>query len=173
LWLHPDRARPAGLHPTCANYSDSPATREDVLKLFDIMHVHDQMLLIVDATVKQQRSMMHDMLKRQFPRTTEEVKDMPLDDMLNDMIPIYQKHLTSADVDAMSAFYSTPTGQKLLREMPAMASESMQVSYPRMRAMTEKIVIRAQDKAKEEQGKKEQQKQKPETKGHDSKTHAP
>ena len=168
-----------------AQTPDSPATREDVLKLFDVMHVHDQMLLIVDATVKQQRSMMHDMLKRQFPRTTEAelehlgelmenmVKDMPLDDMLNDMIPIYQKHLTSADVGAMSAFYSTATGQKLLREMPAMASESMQASYPRMQAMTEKVVSRAQEKVKEEQEKKEQQKQKPETKDTTPKPHAP
>ena len=159
-----------------AQSPDSPATRDDVLKLFDIMHVHDQMLLIVDATVKQQRSMMHDMLKRQFPRTTDEelehldqlmdnmVKDMPLDDMLSDMIPIYQKHLTRADVDAMSAFYSSATGQKILREMPAMASESMQASYPRMQVMTEKIVTRAQEMAKEEQEKKEKQKQKPENK---------
>jgi uncharacterized protein len=161
--------------PACtllAQAPDSAATREDVLKLFDIMHVHDQMRLIVDATIKQQRSVMHDMMKRQFPRTTEEelahldelmdnmVKDMPLDDMLNDMIPIYQKHLSRGDVDAMSVFYSTPTGQKLLREMPAMASESMQASYPRMQAMTDKIATRAQQMAKEEQEKKEKQEKK-------------
>ena len=55
------------------------------------------------------------------------VKDMPLDDMLNDMIPIYQKHLTKEDLDGILAFYASPIGQKLQREQPAMTQESMQV----------------------------------------------
>jgi len=45
--------------------------------------------------------------------------------MLDDMIPVYQRHLTKQDVDSMLAFYNTPTGQKLLREQPAMMAEGM------------------------------------------------
>jgi len=42
------------------------------------------------------------------------------------MVPIYQKHLTKSDLDAILAFYSSPIGQKLQREQPAMMQEGMQ-----------------------------------------------
>ena len=41
-----------------------------------------------------------------------------------DMVPVYQKHLSKSDVEEMIKFYSTPTGQKILREMPAMTAEA-------------------------------------------------
>ncbi len=42
------------------------------------------------------------------------------------MIPIYQRHLTKTDLDAVISFYASPVGQKLLKEQPAMMAESMQ-----------------------------------------------
>ena len=65
---------------------------------------------VMDSVVKQQRAMIHDALKKREPQITEQdlaridqyaadtVKDMPVDDLLNDMIPVYQKHLSRADV---------------------------------------------------------------------------
>jgi len=37
----------------------------------------------------------------------------------------------------MVAFYSTPTGQKLIKDMPAIAAESMQSMMPIMRKQME------------------------------------
>jgi hypothetical protein len=80
----------------------------------------------------------------------EVAKDLPIEGLLDDMIPIYQKHLTKSDVEAMNVFYSSPTGQKLLREMPAMTAESMQAATPRMQAVMEKAMARVQDLVKDE-----------------------
>lgn len=136
--------------------SDAPATREDVLKLFDTMNIHEQMRSVMDSVVKQQRAMIHETLKKRSPQITEEdfarldqltaniVKDMPVDPLLDDMIPVYQKHLSRSDVDAMTTFYASPTGQKLLREMPAMTAESMQAAGPHMQAMMEKVMDQAE-----------------------------
>ncbi len=44
------------------------------------------------------------------------------------MVPVYEKHLTKGEVDALVAFYSDPKGQKILNEMPAMTSEAMQAA---------------------------------------------
>jgi hypothetical protein len=141
--------------------SDAPATREDVLKLFDVMNIHDQMVLVMSSVAKQQRSMIHENLRERFPNISDEelarldqyssdaMKDVPLDGMLDDMVPVYQKHLSKADVDAMSVFYSSPTGQKLLREMPAMTAEAMQASAPRIQAMMDKVIDRAEQMEKE------------------------
>ncbi len=46
--------------------------------------------------------------------------------MIDAMIPVYQRHLTHGDVDAIIGFYSSPVGQKMTREMPEMMKEAMQ-----------------------------------------------
>ena len=75
--------------------------------------------------------------------TDDMLKDFPLEEMLQAMIPVYQKHWTKADVDVMVAFYSTPTGQKIWKELPATMAEVMQAINPimqkRMGAMMERI----------------------------------
>ena len=148
-----------------AQTSDAPATREDVLKLFDTMKIHDQMRLVMDSVLTQQRAMVHEALKKRDPNVTPEelkrldqfmsdlMKDMPINELLNDMIPVYQKHLTRSDVAAMDTFYASPTGQKLLREMPAMTGESIQAANPHMQAMMEKIMNQAEKEVDQDRDK--------------------
>ena len=151
--------------PAAVAQADAAATREDVLKLFDTMKVHEQMALVMDSVLKQQRNMMHDAMRKRYPQITDQdlarldqftnefMKELPLDGMLDDMVPVYQKHLTKGDVDAMGAFYASPTGQKLLREMPAMTAESMQAAGPRIQQMMDKLMDRVEQMAREEQQK--------------------
>jgi len=145
--------------------SDTPSSRDDIMKLFAVMKVHDQTRLVMESVATQQRAMMHDGLRRRYPQITEAeiarldqatidiMRDVSVDDMLNDMIPIYQKHLSKKDVDAMSAFYASETGQKLLHEMPAMTSESMRATAPRMQAIMEKVMDRIEQMAREDREK--------------------
>jgi uncharacterized protein len=152
--------------PLCAQTAaDSPATRDEILALFNLMHVREQVQPAMEFVARQQRAIIHDNLKRQTPRISPEnlakldqftadiMKEPPVDGMLEDMIPVYQKHLTRSDVDAMSAFYSSPTGQKLLREMPAMTTESMQAASPRIQALMDEVMERARAMAKEDEQK--------------------
>jgi uncharacterized protein len=74
--------------------------------------------------------------------------------MIDDMIPVYQRHLSRSDVAAMSTFYTSPTGQKLLREMPAIVADSMQAMTPRMQMMMEEMRERVQRAARDEHEKK-------------------
>lgn len=136
---------PALAQVTVSIASDSQASREDILKLFDVMQIQEQMRQIMRQVTMQMRSMSREQMKRNNPNITAEelakidarseqmIESVPVSDMMDDMIPVYQKHLTKADVDAMIGFYSTPTGQKILHEMPAMAAEGMQALQPRMR----------------------------------------
>lgn len=145
---------------------DTPATRDDVLQLFSVMNIKQQMRAIMDSMMQQQKSLVHDMARRKNPNVTteelgrvdrimdESVKDFPIEGILDDMVPVYQKHLTSADVSAMSAFYSSPTGQKLLREMPAMTSEAMQASYGRLQKQMEAVAERAENAIKDNEQRK-------------------
>jgi hypothetical protein len=55
----------------------------------------------------------------------EMFQQMPYDEMMASTAEIYRRHFTSADVHALTAFYSSPSGQKFLAEMPALVQESM------------------------------------------------
>ena len=55
------------------------------------------------------------------------------------VVPIYQKHLTKGDIDALVAFYSSPTGQKMLRELPAIMAETMQAMMPSIEKYMETV----------------------------------
>jgi uncharacterized protein len=135
--------------------ADRPATKEDVQRYFDVMHSREMIDQMMEAMVKPMHQMMHeqylkdkDKLPADFEvRMSKMVDDMmkgfPWDEMLQSMVPVYQKHLTKGDIDTIVAFYAAPTGQKLLREMPAMMAEAMQAMMPifrkQMDAMTERI----------------------------------
>ena len=143
--------------------ANARASRQDVLKLFKVMHIHDQMRSVMDSMTRQQSALVHETMKKRYPQIAEErleqfdammeesMKDFPVDAIIDDLVPVYQKHLTRTDVTAMNVFYSSPTGQKLLREMPAMTSESMQLSYGRMQKQMDAMMDRMQKMMKEEE----------------------
>ena len=74
------------------------------------------------------------------------IKNFPLDAMLSDMIPVYQRHFTKSDIEALTAFYSSPPGQKFLREMPTVTAETMRAVYPRIQAEVDAALKRAEVK---------------------------
>jgi hypothetical protein len=156
----------AGLaQQTAPSTGDTPASKEDIQKLFEVMQIHQQMRQVMDAMMKQQTTMIDETLKKRYPQTSadkiaranqmiaETMKDMPMDAMLDDMIPIYQRHFSKTDIDAMSIFYASPTGQKMMREMPALTSESMQASYARMQKQMDAMTKQAEQIIKEGQEK--------------------
>jgi uncharacterized protein len=139
-----------------------PASAEDIRKMFDVMHIRDQMKLVMQQVSQQIRTITHEQIRQQQPNVTEEdfakldamsdqlLKDFSTEGLLDDMVPVYQKHLSKADVDAMVGFYSTPTGQKILREMPAMTAEGMQAMQPRLSRMMDEANARAEKLVKEQ-----------------------
>jgi hypothetical protein len=150
---------------TPSTSGDAAASKEDIQKLFEVMQIHQQMRQVMDAMMKQQTAMIDETLKKRYPQTSAEkiaranrviaetVKDMPMDAILDDMIPIYQRHFSKTDIDDMSTFYASPTGQKMMREMPALTSESMQASYARMQKQMDVLTKQAEQSVKEDQEK--------------------
>jgi uncharacterized protein len=145
--------------------SDTPASKEEVEKLFEVMQVHQQMRQVMDAMMKQQTAIIHETLKKRYPQTSADriaradkliadtMKDMPIDAMLDDMIPIYQKHFSKIDIEAMTTFYGSPTGQKMMQEMPVLTTEAMQASYARMQKQMDATMQRAEQIVNEDQEK--------------------
>jgi hypothetical protein len=136
--------------------SDAPASKEDVQKYLEVMHSREMITQMLDAMSKPMHQMIHEQYlkdKDKLPADFEThmnkmmddtLKSFPWDEILESMVPVYQKHLTKGDISAIVAFYSQPTGQKLLREMPAMMGESMQTMMPLMQKHMEAMKDRMQ-----------------------------
>src|SRR5271155_2448677 len=148
----------AGAQTTVPIAADAPS-REDVQKLFDVMASREQMTQMMKQVFTQMRSLNRDEIKKRHPditadqlasmdRQSEELlKNFPLDAMLNDMVPIYQRHFTKSEIDALTAFYSSTAGQKFLHEMPAVTAETMRAIYPRIQAQVDAALKEAEEKS--------------------------
>ncbi len=142
--------------PAQQKTADVPATREDVQRYLDAMHSRQMIRQMLDGMSEPMHKMAHDQCeqnKQTAPPDCEArltklmdgmFKDVPIDEMLDAMIPAYQKHFTKADFDALIAFYTSPAGQKILRELPQVSTEAMTAMMPIMQKHLEKIGERVQ-----------------------------
>ena len=136
---------------------DAPASKEDVEKYLQAVHSHEMVKQMVEAMSKPMHQMVHeqfeknkDKLPADFEARMNKVqddmmKDLPWDEVMDATVPSYQKHFTKGDMDALTAFYSAPTGQKILREMPAIMADAMSTMMPIIRKSVDRMTERLQD----------------------------
>jgi uncharacterized protein len=137
--------------------ADAPASKADIDRYFEAMHSRELARQTINAMLAQMHSMVHEQMKSvpNLPADAEGrlnksmddmIASMPVDAMLDAMVPVYQKHLTKGDVDALVAFYSTGTGKKFLKEMPTITAESMDAITP----LVQKTMADASDRLAQE-----------------------
>jgi len=139
------------------NPADAPASKEDVEKFMAVSQRRELALSMMASVQKQMHQIAADQLKKNpnlGPDWVEHIDSMlgemwkkfPIDEMLEVQVPVFQKHFTHGDIDALIAFYSSPAGRKYLAELPAMSSESMQAMSP----IIQKMMAKATERIKEE-----------------------
>lgn len=149
--------------------TDGPPSAAQVMKLLELLQVRDSLQLTLDGVKRQMRQDAEGQFREKIPNPSpEQMKSIAAivdeafaaisaDDMIKDVVPVYQRHLTRSEVRALLAFYSSPPGQKILREQPAMIRESMQATsngqQKRMEAAVAKLDLRMQQLIEQEQGK--------------------
>lgn len=131
--------------------ADAPATKEDIQRYLDAMHSREMMANMVTSLSKPMHDMIHDQFEKDKDRLPadfeaqmdkmldDSLKTFPWDEMLDAMIPVYQKHFTKGDVNALVAFYDSPTGKKMIRDLPAIMQESMRAMMPIMQKQMDAI----------------------------------
>jgi uncharacterized protein len=137
--------------------ADAPASKADVENYLHAVHSHEMMKQMAEAMAKPMHQMMHEQYLKDKDRLPPDfearmnkimddmMKQMPFDEMMDAMIPAYQKHFTKGDMDALTAFYSAPTGQKILRELPAIMAEGMDSMMPIMRRSVDHMTEQLQE----------------------------
>jgi hypothetical protein len=136
--------------------ADAPASKADIERYLDAMHSRTMMKNMMGTMTIQMHKMVHEQMEKQsnlppdFEAKMDKITDdmfnnFPVDELIDVMIPVYQKHLTKGDIDALVAFYSSPAGQKFIKEMPAITSESMQAASGIIQKMSANAMQRVQD----------------------------
>jgi hypothetical protein len=85
---------------------------------------------------------------------TELRKELNPDELVEKVIPVYDKQLSAAEVKDLIKFYETPTGKKLIKVMPVITQESMTIGREWGRSIGEKVM----DKLKAEEQKQTKKK---------------
>lgn len=129
--------------------ADQQATKEQIEKFFEVARMHKQMdqlmnMLpeIISQSFQEQMKSVNAQLppgKRLMPQDQAALQKVmnkymqkalaiyPVDEMLADAVPVYQRHFTKSDIDAVIAFYNSPAGQRMLDEQPAVMQEYMPI----------------------------------------------
>lgn len=140
---------------------DQQPTKAQLAKLFEVMQIRQQVgqlmqmfpVLIQQQLRQQQKEATANLPESQrlSPEKQEAIDKLTdqylqkamglytVDEMLDDMAGIYQRHFTREDVDAYIAFYSTPAGQHLLKITPVIMQEYMPVVMQRVQERSKNL----------------------------------
>lgn len=136
--------------------TSEPASKEDVAHLFSTLKLDTMMQLTMKAAADQVKTNLPAILKEQDMELPQEqinslmdevYRGYPLREVLDAMVPVYEKHLSKADIHNIEAFYQTPTGQKMLNEMPEMSKDAMQAANPIMKKWMTEVMQRIKTRA--------------------------
>lgn len=146
LFLSAQQASPTKSTSTAV---ERPASRAEILQLFQILRLQKQMEEMQKTMSAQMEQTFQSISKEQqgsklTPQQREKIDSLmkdyiresqnvyPVAEMIEDIVPVYQRNLTSDDVHTISAFYQSPAGQTYLNKAPKMMQETMAVIIPKM-----------------------------------------
>ena len=101
-----------------------PAKAAEIKKMLDLTGVYKLM--------DQMKTRLLETYRDQHPGVPPEVwnridQEMDMGQLLQDIIPLYDKYYTLDDLKAANAFYASPAGQHLLAATPQLMREIMQI----------------------------------------------
>ena len=104
--------------------SSGPPSVQQVLELFQVIHVGDEL--------RQMNTQMAQLMAQAVPCVPAPYWQGFIDtgstsQVLDRMVPVYQRHFTAAEVDGLVKFYRSPLGQKVLAQMPETMAEAAKV----------------------------------------------
>lgn len=75
------------------------------------------------------------------PMMTQLFNDPTLvDDMIEEIVPLYARHFTADEMRQLAAFYRTPVGAKALEKMPQLMGEGMRIGQKVVEPRVQKLM---------------------------------
>jgi hypothetical protein len=74
------------------------------------------------------------------------MKEVRPEDLVNMVVPVYDRNFTTEEIDGLIVFYSSPVGQKVLAKLPVVMQESMQLGQAWGEELGKKVLLKLQQK---------------------------
>jgi len=114
-----------------------PDKRELILKFINVFGTR--------RALENNFQLMLQQIEKDKPDEAEKIRDrVKVDEIIERLLPIYDRNFTSDDLKSFIAFYSSPEGRKLITTIPELMKESVQES---VKYMEEKFPEVKQDQA--------------------------
>lgn len=92
--------------------------KEKILKFIDVFGTRETMKLNFEQ-----------IMASMPPEDARKLKDaFNIDEVIQELVPLYDKYFTAEDLDGFIQFYASPTGKKLVQSIPLIMKESVDVS---------------------------------------------
>jgi hypothetical protein len=136
------------------------ATQDQVMTLLDLLQVRRTVTLMMDGMKQAMKQGAEQSFRERVPDPSpkqlealhgmidDAMGDMPMDELLQAMVPIYRRHLTKSDIEEMIRFFGGPVGQKLLREQPQMMQEGMQAGMAIQQKRMDQIMAKIKERSR-------------------------
>jgi uncharacterized protein len=102
-----------------------PEKRALILKFIDVFGTRQALTNNFDLMIKQ--------IEKEKPDEAQKIRErVKVDEIIERLLPIYDRNFTSDDLKAFIDFYGSPEGQKLIGTIPELMKESVQESVKYM-----------------------------------------
>lgn len=91
-------------------------------------------------------------MKKMMPQASDKfwndiMADVDANQLVEMVVPVYQKYLSQEDIEVMNAFYNSSTGKKLVKIQPAIMQESMQLGQQWGKDVARKIMMKYKEQS--------------------------
>ena len=130
--------------PALCQQQGDAATKEDIKQLLEVTDARARLQQMQQAFNQQFAISAADAYRLKHPNATpaqlrkvadttrqymqDSARSTSIDELMAAIVPVYQRHLTHADIMGIINFYKSAAGQKLLKEQPAITAECMQAA---------------------------------------------
>jgi hypothetical protein len=128
---------------TAASAKIDPAKEKDIRALLELTGAAKLGTMIIDQMFEPMKKMQPN-LPAEF--WTDLKKEMRPDELIDLVVPIYDRQLTDGEIRDLIKFYNTPTGKKLVKVMPQLTQDSMAVGKQWGAQLGARIMKRIQER---------------------------
>jgi hypothetical protein len=109
---------PVAAAPSQADVYAGMSKKDLIMKFIDVFGTRKSMGLNFDQMATKLSPQEAEVFKKTFK----------VDEIIERMVPLYDKHFSEADLKTLIDFYSSPTGKRLVETIPTIMTESVEVS---------------------------------------------
>lgn len=123
-----------------------PAYRATLKQMLEASGAQETFKAAVGQMITMYKQNMTDVPAEVWNEFGDEFLKTSLDDLVTLLAPIYQKHLSKADLEKVIEFYKSPAGKRFAEKSPFITQESMMAGQQWGQQLGEKLIARLKEK---------------------------